>query len=87
MIAVTARSHANLKIGWLRGSSRASNPPPPLPIEVRPAARAMTTSLGSFARSVAREPRRAKPAVAANVAELARMALDINRCLTPMPRN
>jgi hypothetical protein len=35
MIAVTARSHANLKIGWLRGSSCASNPPPPLSSEVR----------------------------------------------------
>jgi hypothetical protein len=31
MIAVTARSHANLKIVWLRGGSRALNPPPPFP--------------------------------------------------------
>jgi hypothetical protein len=31
MIAVTARSHANVKIGWLRGSSSTSNPPPPFP--------------------------------------------------------
>jgi hypothetical protein len=49
-------------VALLRGNSHLSNPPPPLAIEVRPAARAMTTSIGSFSRSIISETRRGKSA-------------------------